>query len=194
MGIPSLFPKLSVLLFLAALSGRAFAAPEPLPVLTGASVSGPAGPLVSYSLSSAERATVVVFLSAKCPCSSSHEAALSKLHREFAPKGFGFIGVHSNADEPVALAREHFAGSALPFPVISDPAQKYADSYGALKTPHVFVIDREGKLRFQGGVDDSKVHALAKRFYLKDALSALAAGQEPPLAVARALGCAIKRN
>src|SRR5262245_12746026 len=81
--------------------------------------------------------SVVVFLSAKCPCSASHEPVLKDLAREFEPKGFRFIGVHSNADEALGFTQEHFKAAALPFSVIQDPQSKIADVFGALKTPHV---------------------------------------------------------
>src|SRR5690242_3859591 len=53
----------------------------------------------SIKLSQAKLATVVVFLSAKCPCSADHEPILDSLAQEFKGAGFQFVGIHSNADE-----------------------------------------------------------------------------------------------
>ena len=145
-------------------------------------------------LNKAEKGTVVVFLSAKCPCSASHEVALKDLYREFQAQGFAFTGVHSNPDEDAALTTTHFKESALPFPVIQDGDQALANTFGALKTPHVFVVSPKGEILYQGGVDETHIAALAKKPYLKNALLAVAHGQAPDPKEVRVMGCAIKRN
>jgi len=139
------------------------------------------------------KATVVVFLSAKCPCSGSHEQTLKDLSAKFSAKGFQFVAIHSNVDEDGALASQHFAKASLPFPVIQDDHAALADQFGALKTPHVFVL-KQGEIVFQGGVDDSKDSPKAKEHFLLDALNDLDQGKLPQVKLARALGCIIKRK
>jgi hypothetical protein len=138
------------------------------------------------------RTPVIVFLSAKCPCSQSHEPELKRLHARFAGSGFEFIGVHSNQDETLADSKKHFKAAALPFPVIEDRGAKLADEFRALKTPHVFVL-KGSEVVFQGGVDDSADGARAKKRFLEDALSSLQLGKPLEVSRARALGCAIQR-
>lgn len=138
-----------------------------------------------------EKGTVLVFLSSKCPCSKSHEPVLNRLAAEFP--GFRFLGVHSNADEAVADARAHFEKSGLSFPVLRDEGARLANRFGATKTPHAFVLDRDGNRKFSGGVDDSHLAEAAQVPYLKLALEAVSAGREPERAEVRALGCAIRR-
>ncbi len=132
--------------------------------------------------------TAVVFMSSSCPCSAAHEASLKDLSARF--KTVRFVGVHSNADEPKADAATHFAGFA--FPVIQDEKTQLADAFGALKTPHVFLL-KDGQVIYQGGVDNSQHPADASEFFLKDALEAVAAGKQPAVTRARALGCVIRR-
>jgi peroxiredoxin len=122
----------------------------------------------------------------------SHESTLAALAREFG-KEVRFVGVHSNSDESSEEAAAHFRQAALPFPVIQDEGSRLADQLGALKTPHVFVIGKNGELLFQGGVDDSHDAARASRLYLKAALQSLRAGKTPEITQARSLGCLIKR-
>lgn len=142
--------------------------------------------------SKADRTPVLVFLSARCPCSQSHESELKRLHARFSSAGFEFIGVHSNQDETVAESKKHFKEAALPFPVIEDRGAKIADEFRALKTPHVFVL-KGAEVVFQGGVDDSADGARAKKHFLEDALVALQNGKPVEVSRARALGCAIQR-
>jgi peroxiredoxin len=147
----------------------------------------------AISWSQASHGTVVVFLSSRCPCSSSHEESLKKLHQEFASQGFNFIGIHSNQDESTSEAETHFKQVSLPFPVLQDDGAKLANALGALKTPHVYVLSPSGELLFQGGVDDSHIAQIAKKPYLKNALLQIQQGQRPDPSEVRVLGCVIKR-
>lgn len=151
------------------------------------------GKLAQIELKAAKKGTVVLFLSARCPCSRSHEESLKALWKEYAPRGFQFIGVHSNRDEDAEVTRRHFTGTALPFPIIEDPELKLANAFGALKTPHSYLLKPDGEMAFQGGVDNSADASQASQYFLKEALSAVDSGRDPAVKVARALGCAIKR-
>lgn len=138
------------------------------------------------------RLTVIVFLSARCPCSASHEPLLASLAREFGTQA-RFVGIHSNADEPAEESGAHFKQAALPFPVIQDTGSRLADAFGAVKTPHAFVLGKNGEILFQGGVDDTHDAASATKPYLKNALEALRAGRAPEISLARSIGCQIRR-
>jgi alkyl hydroperoxide reductase subunit AhpC len=148
---------------------------------------------VSIPLTTSGKNTVLVFLSAVCPCSASHEPVLKKLSEEFGSANFRFIGIHSNSDEDIWVAQEHFRKAGISFPVIQDAGAKLADAFGALKTPHVFVLGTKGDVLYQGGVDDSSDAARAKKPYLRDALASIQAGKAPSVRETRSLGCAIKR-
>jgi peroxiredoxin len=148
---------------------------------------------VSVAIADPTRATVVLFLSSRCPCSASHEERIKELYNEFSPKGFRFIGIHSNQDESPSSARAHFEKAGLPFPVLQDSGAKIANALGALKTPHAYVLSPKGEILFQGGVDDSHIARDAKKFYLKTALSQIEQGQKPDPAEVRVLGCVIER-
>lgn len=156
-------------------------------------ISGP--DLVSgepVKVESGDLGTVVAFLSANCPCSRSHVPELKKLSAEYPQ--FRYVGVHSNRDEDLVPSREYFAGEKLGFPVIEDSEAKIADQFRALKTPHVFIILKSGRVAFQGGMTDSKDCAKADAKYLKDALDDLAAGKQVRNPEVRTLGCSISRR
>jgi hypothetical protein len=181
--------KLLGTLLIAALAVSAQAATVPA-AIEGMSLAD--GTAVRVDPREGSKLTVVVFLSARCPCSASHEPVLAELAREFAPEA-RFVAIHSNADEPEAESAAHFKAAALPFAVIQDHGSRLADAFGALKTPHVYVISSKGEILFQGGVDDSHDAAKAHRPYLKLALQALKEGHTPEVTLARSLGCQIRR-
>lgn len=137
------------------------------------------------------RGLVVVFLSAKCPCSDSHSADLKQLEIKYPE--FHFVGVHSNSDESIEDSKNYFSKLALPFPVIQDDKAAIAGQFKALKTPHVFVISPTGEMLYQGGVTDSHVAPAAKKHFLADALEAVRSGKTPQVTQTRTLGCIITR-
>lgn len=139
----------------------------------------------------ATKGLVMVFLSAKCPCSMSHIDELKSLVQEF--KEFAFVGVHSNQDEALATSQESFRALRLPFVILEDETAKLADKYQAVKTPQVFVLNPQGKVLYQGGVTNSNVAQKADKHLLREALTAIRAGQSVPNLESKALGCAIVR-
>ena len=135
---------------------------------------------------------VVVFVSAKCPCSDSHVVELQQLVHDFPE--FEFVGIHSNADEELDLSMTYFDGKKLPFPVIQDQNSELANQFKAYKTPHAFVLDREGHILYQGGVTDSAQFSRSNKKYLREALEDLQAKRPIRTAEGRTLGCVIARS
>ena len=147
---------------------------------------------VQLATSEASKGIVVVFLSAVCPCSASHELRLKELAAEFSAS-FKFLAIHSNSDEPAELTKKHFQETAFGFSVIQDDQAKMASQLGAFKTPHAFILNPQGEVLFKGGVDDSHIASHAKKFYLREALLAVNQGEKPSTKEVRVLGCVIKR-
>lgn len=183
------YPAVLALVFLLGQTG-AWASASPAFPLEGLDLVG--NRFVRVDPKAQSTPTVVAFLSAKCPCSQSHEATLAKLAAEFP--AIKFVAVHSNTDEDITFSKEHFSKARLPFAVIQDAHAKIAKELGAFKTPHVFVISPRGDILFNGGVDDSHFPEKAEKHYLKEALLAIVAGQEPKEKEVRTLGCIIKRD
>jgi len=149
------------------------------------------GKLFESDKNPAAKGKVVVFLSAKCPCSRSHESSLRELASEFSE--FSFIGVHSNKDEDEGLSSLYFRESGLNFPIVQDKEARLANDFGAMKTPHAFIVGPKGECLFNGGVDDTKDSSKAQKFYLRQALIDIKSGKEPEQKSARTLGCTIMR-
>lgn len=137
------------------------------------------------------KGTAVIFLSSKCGCTRLHMSYIKQLVKDFPD--FEFVGINSNTDEDVAESQKYFSTEALGFPIVRDIQTQIANKFGALKTPHAFVIDPKGQQVFAGGVTSSSNPKDAEKFFLKETLAALRDGKKPPLAVARAVGCEIKR-
>ena len=139
-----------------------------------------------------DRVTAVVFMSARCPCSASHELVLKDLVKEFPE--IAFVGIHSNTNETDEESKKHFAESQFPFTVLRDNHALIAQEFGALKTPHVFIVNKDGDVIYSGGITDSHTAKSAKKNYLKDALLSVRAGKNPDPKEVRTLGCVIERK
>lgn len=136
--------------------------------------------------------TVVVFLSATCPCSNSHVKELKALAQEHPE--MSFVAVHSNVDEELTPSQEYFQKAQLGFPTLQDHNTAIADEFKALKTPHAFVVNRDGTLLYQGGVSSSRDITTADRKFLREALEDLQQKKSVRTPEGRTLGCAISRG
>jgi len=139
------------------------------------------------------RIVIINFWSAECPHSERTDRYLLPLLENWDGEVV-LLPVASNRNESVEMVAEAAAARGLS-QVLVDSEHVVADLYGALTTPHVFILDREGILRYRGAVDDIIFRRReATRFFLRDAVEALLNGQLPPLSETPAYGCAIVRE
>ena len=144
------------------------------------------------SLAGAEkshRAVVVMFLSTICPYSNYYNDLIRDLAAEFGKKDVFFLGINSGRLETAGEAKSHAKEHGHAFPIAKDWDLQVADLLGARRTPEVFVIDHDGKLRYHGRVA-SKIASPD----LKNALDALLEGRPVRPAETKAFGCAIPRS
>ena len=104
------------------------------------------------------------------------------------------LAIAANRNESVHMVEEASSARRIS-QILIDRQHAVADLYEAVTTPHVFVVDRGGILRYRGAVDDVTFrHRQATRFYLQEAVEALLNGSLPPLSETPAYGCAIVRE
>lgn len=82
---------------------------------------------------------------------------------------------------------------ALSYPILSDQDGRVGKAYGAKTTPHMFIVDQQGRLVYRGGIDDDPQGSKAdKTNYVEKALDQVLAGQAVAQAETRAYGCSVK--
>ena len=138
------------------------------------------------------RIVIVNFWSAECPHSERFDTDITT-----CLAGWGdsvtLLSIASNANEPDGMLTAAALLRKIPV-LLRDADQSVADRYGAQTTPHAFVIDRQGILRYRGAVDDVAFRQrVATKFYLKDAVESLLVGQLPDVAEVQPFGCTIVR-
>jgi len=136
---------------------------------------------------------VLNFWSAECPWAERADRDITRLLSAWG-EGVLLWTIASNSSEPIELLQRVSEGRGLK-PVLHDARQQVADLFGARTTPHFFVLDQQGVLRYRGALDDVTFRQREpKRFYLHEAVQALLAGRLPEPAENPAYGCTIFRH
>jgi thiol-disulfide isomerase/thioredoxin len=141
--------------------------------------------------------SVVVFTCNQCPYARAFEPRIIELAKQYQPKGVVFYAVDPNDDsqyaiESLAEMKARAIEHGYPYPYLKDADSAVAHAYGARVTPHVYVIDGSGTLRYRGYVDDSARADERRTTGLSNALDNLLAGKAVANQTTRAFGCSIK--
>ena len=135
------------------------------------------------------------FWSAKCPFVLRYTERLHAVYKDYSDK-VAIFGIDSNASETPEEMKSVKAERKDPYPILLDPGNKVADEFGAITTPHVFILDREGRLVYEGAVDDQgwSKDKKPKLAYVREALDALLADKPVPHPQTKTAGCTVKRS
>ena len=155
-------------------------------------VTGQAKSLPALALG--KKATVVMFVSTRCPVSNAYNGRMTTLAKKYGALGVSFVGIDSDQNEPKTEVASFTKQQDFPFPVLVDPGNKVSDAYSARVTPETFVINSKGVLVYHGRIDNDQDMSSAKTHELADALDATLAGQPIAKAQTKAFGCSIKRG
>jgi peroxiredoxin len=159
----------------------------------------------SLRLSQYRGKTVVLeWTNAECPYTRKHYSSgnMQSVQELAQQNGIVWLTIVSSApgkqgylNGPEADAQTA-SRRAAPTAVLLDPNGTVAHLYNAKTTPHMFVIDKNGALRYMGGIDSiatADVEDIARAEpYLKEAMLAVAQGEKPPHSVTKPYGCSIK--
>jgi len=136
------------------------------------------------------KVVVLNFWSAECPWAARVDEEIIPMLLEWGPR-LALICIASNANESLELITQTARQRKLPL-VLLDPNAAVAAAYGAQTTPHFFVVDAIGMLRYQGAFDDVNFQqSTPTQNYLSQAVQAVFAGESPEPTITSAYGCAI---
>lgn len=163
-----------------------------------------------YTLQSFKTAKIlaIVFMCNHCPTSQAYEDRIIKLTADYAARGVKVVAINPNHPESLRLDElgysdvgDSFAEMKIRarekkfnFPYLYDGATEIASKkYGPVATPHIFIFDRERKLRYQGRIDDvENPYHTPHVFDARNAIDALLNNQEVPVATTKVFGCSVK--
>ena len=141
---------------------------------------------------------IVVFTCNHCPYAIAYEDRVIELHKKYAPLGYPVVAINPN-DKDVQPAdsfenmKKRVKEKNIPYVYLYDETQEIAKTYGATRTPHVYLLDKNRVVRYIGAIDDNSEDAsAAKEKYVESAIQALQAGEEVAVKQTKAIGCGIK--
>jgi peroxiredoxin len=139
---------------------------------------------------------VLIFSSNRCPTAKAYAERMNALQAEYGPRGVQLLVINSNdphlhPDESYGRMVERAGEDGYRFPYIVDDGQRLAKAFGATCTFHVFVLDRDRRLNYQGRFDDSRLEEKATSHDLRDALDDVLAGRKVRVPNTRPFGCSL---
>lgn len=140
----------------------------------------------------------VTFTCNTCPYAKMYETRLVALHEKLSKMGYPLIAIQPNdvelkPDDNMEAMKERAADRGFGFAYVIDADQSVYPQYGASKTPEVYLLDADYKLRYHGAIDDSpQDEGDVTKAYVEMAVMALEKGEDPSPAEVKAIGCGIK--
>jgi peroxiredoxin len=149
----------------------------------------------------------VVFTCNHCPIAQMYEQRIQQLETDYEGRGVAVVAIQPN--DPKAIRIDELDSSDisdtldemkirvgyknLHYPYLYDgETQSVARAYGPQATPHVFIFDKNRKLRYEGRMDNSYRQEMVKTEDARNAIDALLAGHEPPVKHTGVFGCSTK--
>jgi peroxiredoxin len=144
---------------------------------------------------------IVIFTCNHCPYAIAYEDRIIAIDKKYKEKGYPVIAINPN--DPEVQPEDSFEKMKVrakekdfTFPYLFDEGQKIYPQYGATRTPHVYLLNKEdGALvvKYIGTIDNNYGDASAvTEKYLENAVDALIAGNKPDPNFTKAIGCTIK--
>ena len=148
-----------------------------------------------------QKGLIVVFTCNHCPFAKAYEDRVLALDKKYAAAGFPVLAINSNdvttyEEDSFDNMKTRAKEKGYSFPYLFDETQAVAKTFGATRTPHVYVLKNEGgkfTVQYIGTIDDNAQDAagVTKR-YVEDAVNNLSAGKPVVTTTTKAVGCAIR--
>lgn len=158
------------------------------------------GKMISFEQIKKENGLLVIFSCNTCPWVLKWQDRYNELNELSNQNKVGMVLVNSNeayrdGDDSFEAMVKHAKDNAYTMPYTVDKNHVIADAFGANRTPHVFLFDKNNKLVYRGAIDDNaKSKDDVKNAYLKTALNDLKNSSEIKTKTTKSLGCTIKRT
>lgn len=203
MKMPSFLRSTAATLTFALIAGSAGAVAtldQPAPAFSAASAAGGTISLEQYR----GKTVVLEWTNHDCPFVKKHYESgnIPALQKEATAKGIVWLQVISSAPgkqgyvDGATAQKLNAERGAAPTGTVLDPEGKVGRLYEAVTTPHIYIVNPDGKLVYKGGIDSiasNKKDDIAKADnYVKAALGDLAAGRKIAQASTQPYGCTVK--
>jgi peroxiredoxin len=159
------------------------------------------GKLIALADNKAAKGYIVVFTCNTCPFAQAYEDRIIALNAKYAPLGYPVVAINPNdatngPEDSYAAMQKLAKDHKYAFPYLQDETQQVAHTYDATRTPHLYVLKRQGTdfvVSYVGAIDDNSEDAkLVKTKYLENAMTDIMAGKPAATSTTQAIGCSIR--
>lgn len=138
---------------------------------------------------------VLEWTNSKCPFVQHHyeKGTMKTLAARFSSKDVVWLAVNSTHSNQPSDSKAWTTKWSLQYPTLQDASGTVGKLYDAQTTPHMYVIDKEGIVRYAGAIDNDPEDSNPKRTnYIDNAVSAVLAGKAPDPSETKPYGCSVK--
>ncbi|MEM9887309.1 MAG: thioredoxin family protein [Bacteroidota bacterium] len=157
------------------------------------------GEMVSLSDFEDAKGFVVNFTCNTCPFAKMYEERIVQLQNQLEAKGYPVINIMPNdvsikPGDSFTEMKKRAKKVGYKYYLI-DEKQEVFPQYGASKTPHIYLLDKDLVVQYIGAIDDNAQDANSvTQHYVLDAVQALEEGKQPNPSFTKAIGCSIKKK
>ena len=138
---------------------------------------------------------VIEWLNPGCPFVVRHykEKTFQNMYDKYVAKDVAYLAIQSGSGTTPEKLKGYGEKQGIKYKLLSDTDAQVARAFGAKTTPHMFIIDKEGKLAYKGAIDDDPQGNKPQRTnYVAKALDELLAGQSVSTPETKSYGCGVK--
>jgi len=142
---------------------------------------------------------VLEWMNFECPFSMYHyetKTTMADLAKKYKDKNVVWLAVNSTSHATAEANQEFAKKYKLPYPILDDRTGKVGKQYDAKTTPHIFIIDAERRIVYDGAIDNAPLGKVpdGEKYvnYVSDALDALVAGKPVSASQTKSYGCTVK--
>ncbi len=150
----------------------------------------------TVSLSDFKGKTVVLeWFNSECPYVKRHYKAktMNDAADKWKDKDVVWLAINTTAGKSVSDNKAVFSDWSVNHPILADSDSSVAKAYGAKTTPHMFIIDKQGKIAYEGAIDNDPDgnKGADKINYVDKALTELSTGSSVSVPETRSYGCGV---
>jgi peroxiredoxin len=172
---------------------------KPAPDFTATDINGKTHKLSDFK----GKIVVLESFNLDCPYVKNHykSGAIQEVQKDLTEKGVVWLVVNSTAEKnpsyrsPEQAKKEWDQQKIAATAWVDDKSGEIGKAYGMRTTPHMFVIDKEGNLAYEGAIDDKSApqgDPRKARNYVKEAVEKLQAGKKVEVSQTKPYGCGVK--
>ena len=142
---------------------------------------------------------VLEWINHQCPFVKYHyekKSTMNELAKKYKDKKVVWLAIDSTNHQKTENNKKYAQKNKISHPILDDRAGKVGKAYKATNTPHIFIINTDSKVAYNGAIDNAPLGKVPKDKelvnYVDNALSELTSGKAVSVTKTKPYGCTVK--